>query len=128
MQRSQGSAVERVARYHVEHAFQAAKTIDPTERACIRMSATPSITKRLGRKVSLRPDWEEVKTEVMLQLVRQKFNGTDLGAKLLATGNEPLEEVNRWGDTLWGTTGGVGQNHLGRILMQVREELRGANT
>jgi hypothetical protein len=61
----------------------------------------------------------------MESLVKEKFTrDTELGAKLVATGDEELVEGNYWGDTFWGVCRGVGQNHLGKILMKVREELR----
>lgn len=61
----------------------------------------------------------------MYEICKAKFtqNG-DLKEKLLATGNDILEEGNTWGDRVWGTVNGVGENRLGKILMRVREELR----
>jgi ribA/ribD-fused uncharacterized protein len=109
----------------VEHAYQAAKTCDPQERALIRLSLTPGQSKRMGGKVQLRKDWNEVKYGVMMYLVRQKFHGNDdLRAKLLATGVEELVEGNTWGDTYWGVCRGQGQHRLGQILMAVRSEIR----
>lgn len=108
----------------VEHAFQAAKTIDTTERESVRLAASPVIAKRLGRQVTLRTDWDSYRLEVMEHLVRDKFTRhTDLGAQLLATENAELIEGNTWRDTFWGVYKGRGQNHLGRILMKVRDEL-----
>ena len=69
-------------------------------------------------------DWEEVKDKVMYEIVLAKFTqNPDLKEKLLATGDEYLEEGNTWGDTIWGTVDGVGENRLGKILMRVRDEL-----
>ncbi len=108
-----------------EHAFQAAKTMDLEERRRIRMEITPGRAKRLGRKVTLRPDWENVKFDVMLELVRQKFTRhPELAARLLATEHAPLTEGNRWHDTYWGVCGGVGENKLGQILVKIRGEIR----
>ena len=106
-----------------ESAFQAAKCLDMTVRARFE-NMDPSTAKRNGRRLPLRSDWEEVKYQVMLTIVRDKFNrNPELGTKLLATGNAYLEEGNTWGDRTWGTVNGVGKNWLGQILMQVREEL-----
>ena len=70
-------------------------------------------------------DWDAVKTTYMYEIVKAKFmQNAELRIKLLETGNEHLEEGNTWGDRIWGTVNGVGQNRLGKILMRVREELR----
>lgn len=108
-----------------EHAYQAAKTLDRNAHRKIAQAATASEAKRLGRRVSIRPEWEEVKLDVMYELVKQKFNLPHIGLRglLLATGDRELIEGNHWGDTFWGVCAGEGQNHLGKILMRVRAEL-----
>jgi ribA/ribD-fused uncharacterized protein len=112
----------------VEHAFQAAKTLDLRIRAEIRDCKTAADAKRLGRRAPLRPDWEKVKIPIMESLVRQKFApNTELAESLLATGNADLIEGNTWGDRFWGVCRGEGENRLGKILMQVRAELRNAD-
>src|SRR5688572_5279274 len=45
----------------VEHAFQAAKTFSNEEQEKIRWQETPGKAKRLGRRVTLRSDWEQQK-------------------------------------------------------------------
>ena len=110
----------------VEHAFQAAKTHDRAERQTIRDATTPATAKRLGRRVTLRPDWEQVKFDLMLALLRQKFASAELREQLLATGDAELIEGNRWNDRTWGCVlvkgKWIGKNRLGKLLMQVREE------
>lgn len=117
----------------VEHAFQAAKTTDPNLRWKVRAAGTPGEAKRIGKELALRLDWEEIKLDVMLSLVRYKFtHHPELAEKLLATGNANLVEGNDWGDDFWGACKKgfhgqaplEGQNHLGLILMKVRDELR----
>jgi hypothetical protein len=109
----------------VEHAFVASKTLDPAERARVRAEPDPRRAKRMGRRLVLRPDWERIKLEVMETLVREKFaRHPALAARLLATGPVQLVERNHWRDTFWGVCDGRGENHLGRILMKVRDELR----
>ncbi len=113
----------------VEHAFQAAKTSIAEERATIRANANPVIAKRKGRRVTLREDWEAAKRDIMRELLRVKFADAALRELLLQTGDEELVEGNRWHDRYWGRCrcakcGGQGQNVLGELLMQVREELR----
>ena len=106
-----------------ESAFQSAKVIPDGRRAFAELDASDA--KKLGRQVPLREDWEEVKDDVMRKAVYAKFSqNEDLKEKLLATGNDILEEGNTWGDRVWGTVNGVGENRLGKILMRVREELR----
>jgi ribA/ribD-fused uncharacterized protein len=115
----------------VEHAYQAAKTLDPQERQQILGASTPGLARKMGRKLTLRPDWPDVKVKVMQDLVAQKFDGhPDLVKLLLATGDGELMEGNTWHDNFWGDcrcprcAETTGQNWLGRILMEVRERLR----
>lgn len=109
----------------VEHAYQSAKTMDTRLRKHIQNTPTPGAAKKAGRKLEIRKDWEEIKLSVMEDLVRQKFtNNSLLKQRLLDTGNEPLIEGNTWGDQFWGVSDGKGLNHLGFILMDIREELR----
>lgn len=111
-----------------EHAYQAAKTMDMEERLRISRLPTPALAKKAGKMLKLRPDWEMEKFQVMLDILRIKFQDSDLRQKLLSTGEEELQENNTWGDRVWGICNGVGENHLGRLLMQVRGELRNPTT
>jgi N-glycosidase YbiA len=108
----------------VEHAFQAAKTDVEIDRHWVGMATTPAEAKKRGRKVSLRPDWEDAKLGVMLDLLRQKFAIPHLGAQLAATLDVELVEDNWWGDNFWGTVRGEGENWLGVLLMHVRKEVQ----
>jgi len=111
----------------VEHAFQAAKTLRLEERQKIQLAPTPALAKQLGRRVTLRSDWETIKIEVMRDLLAQKFSDPDLEAQLLATKDAELIEGNTWGDRIWGCVliKGVwqGHNHLGKLLMETRAAL-----
>jgi ribA/ribD-fused uncharacterized protein len=113
-----------------EYAFQAAKTDNPEERERVRLCSTPGKAKRMGRKVALRPDWESVKLQVMEILLIQKFSNPELRQKLVDTWPLKIVEGNNWHDNFWGDcdcgkcTNIKGQNHLGRLLMKLREELR----
>jgi ribA/ribD-fused uncharacterized protein len=109
----------------VEAAYQAAKTTDARQRAKFTSAAAPD-AKKMGRRLKLRPDWESVKVDVMAGLLRQKFALEPLRGQLLATGDAELVEGNYWGDTFWGVCQGVGENWLGRLLMQVRAENGGS--
>ena len=107
-----------------EAAFQAQKCINPKDREKF-CNLRASESKKLGRRVVLRKDWEDIKIKVMTDIVKAKFEqNEDLQKKLLATEDAYLEEENTWGDRIWGTVYGVGANNLGRILMNVRKELQ----
>lgn len=109
----------------LEHFFQAHKAELREQQIEILEASTPAISKRLGRKCQKRPDWDEHKNSVMLHLLRLKFDQhPNLTHLLLSTGDAELVEGNTWGDTYWGVCDGVGENWLGKLLMQVRQELR----
>lgn len=108
----------------MEHYFQANKADNQNDYLHIAYAPTPGEAKRLGRKIQLRPDWEKIKDKVMLTGLRKKFADPELRSLLLSTGDEELIEGNYWGDTYWGVCNGVGQNKLGQLLMQVREEIK----
>jgi ribA/ribD-fused uncharacterized protein len=109
----------------LEHAYQAAKTIRHTDRFFFQeLITTAGEAKRAGRRLKIRDDWESVKLDVMLTLLREKFKQPKFKSLLLSTDNEELVEGNTWGDTFWGVCNGKGENHLGKLLMKVREELR----
>lgn len=84
-------------------------------------------SKKAGRNVSLRPDWDSVKVGLMEGIIRAKFTqNVGLAEKLTATGDRELVEGNSWHDLFWGADGKTleGENHLGRILMKIRDELK----
>lgn len=113
----------------VEHWFQAFKTLDPQEFRDIAAAETPGKAKRMGRHVTLRPDWEEVKVDVMREGLRKKFAIPEFRIKLLATGDEELMEGNTWHDNIWGNCvcakcqNTLGRNMLGMLLMELRQEI-----
>lgn len=108
----------------VEHAYQAAKTLDIKERRKIRNAAGPGVAKKIGQTVKIRDDWEDVKIGIMDDLVRQKFERQSLRNKLLEIDGQ-IVEGNFWGDTFWGVCKGKGRNELGKILMKIRDEING---
>lgn len=110
----------------VEAAYQAAKTRNPEERRKIR-SMSPEEAKAYGHtnQITFRRDWNDVRINVMHNLVWQKFYGNkELREQLFATGDALLIKENTEGDTFWGVCNGVGENHIGKILMEVRQKLR----
>lgn len=107
-----------------EAAFQSAKILNKFARKRFA-TLDPSSAKKEGRRVQLRNDWEKVKYNIMYEICFAKFSqNEDLKVKLLETGDEHLEEGNTWGDKIWGTVNGEGQNNLGKILMRIRKELK----
>lgn len=115
---------EGIAYASVEHAYQAAKTLDPKKRQQIADLPSPGAAKRAGKDIVLRPDWEKVKLRIMKELLELKFNKHEhlvLCDMLRQTKGQELVEDNNWGDTFWGICKGQGKNHLGKLLMEVRD-------
>ena len=119
----------------VENFYQAMKL--PTDAVALRQqiaAMNPFEAKKAIRDASrfhFRADWTpELSLKVMEFALRKKFApGTSWHAKLLATGQEELSrqeivEWNNWGDTFWGKdiATHIGQNHLGQLLMAIRDE------
>lgn len=107
-----------------EAAFQAQKCKDPQEQ--LKISNMPPLkAKRYGRTVQLIPGWHEKKLDIMHSVVFKKFIQNEiLRKKLTATGDAEIVEGNSWHDRYWGADSKGGENHLGKILMQVRKGLR----
>lgn len=120
----------------VEHYYVAMKVTDeqlingkyytPADfREMISKVKEPAFVKKIGNKVKIRPNWDKKKLEIMNWVIREKFKDENLKELLLSTGTDELVEGNYWQDFFWGVCNGKGQNHLGKILMTVRDELRG---
>lgn len=108
----------------VENAYQAAKCWNIADRLPFQTD-TPGQAKRRGHAIQVREDWEEIKLQVMSDLVFQKFNNNqELRKKLLDTETCIIIEGNTWNDRFWGVCRGRGENHLGRIIMQTRTAIR----
>lgn len=105
----------------VEHAYQAAKTLDIGEREKIAQLPRPKDAKQAGRHLDLRPGWDKQKVSIMRHLLKLKFRKFHLGTQLARTGDAILIEGNWWGDTFWGECKGVGENNLGKLLMEIRD-------
>jgi ribA/ribD-fused uncharacterized protein len=107
-----------------EHAYQACKAATEILRAFVGGSPTPAEAKRRGQKIPVRPQWDTLKLQVMLDITRLKYQNPVLRNLLLDTGDQELIEGNTWGDTFFGVCNGVGENHLGKIIMRVRAEIQ----
>ena len=109
-----------------EAAFQAAKCAKAEDRLLFT-ELNSNDSKRLGRKIPVRSDWENVRIGEMEKVVRAKFTqNPHLAQFLVETGEAELVEGNSWHDTFWGVDlkTGEGENHLGKILMALRENFR----
>lgn len=111
----------------VEAAYQACKTQVEAKRFAIsRMK--PAFAKMYGKRLPLPADWQERRVKVMWELLQQKFGSVqhNLGllSKLNNTGNATLIEGNTWGEIFWGVCDGQGENMLGKLLMQIRQDNR----
>lgn len=104
-----------------EAAYQAAKCAYKEDFLKFE-NMSPSESKKVGRTIRKRRDWDDVKITVMREIVFKKFlYSPELAEILLQTGDKHLEERNHWKDRFWGTCDGEGENHLGKILMDTRE-------
>lgn len=117
--------IDGVTYKSVEHYYQSQKTSDPSQREYVREADTAPEAKKRGTRVTLRPEFDDIKLDIMYEAVHAKFSQSDdLRNRLIGTGDQELVEGNWWGDKFWGVCKGEGENHLGKILMRVREELR----
>lgn len=108
-----------------EHAYQAMKRIDESYWSQILdPKTTAAMAKRMGRSVSIDPSFTENRINIMRAILNAKFgDNPDLMQMLQDTAPAYLEEGNTWGDKFWGVCNGVGQNHLGKILMSIRDDI-----
>jgi ribA/ribD-fused uncharacterized protein len=112
-----------------EHLYQAAKTTFVEEVARIRNAETPALAKTLGKRCTLRPGFNQMRLQVMEQIITAQYTQHPfLALRLLRTEDQELVEGNRWGDTFWGvdlrSNPPQGQNHLGKLQMKVRRLLQ----
>ncbi|EEX94493.1 GTP cyclohydrolase II [Vibrio orientalis CIP 102891 = ATCC 33934] len=110
-----------------EHYYQAQKFVDPEIYGQIQHSKTPDRAFELSRefKQKERTDWLDIRLDVMRFIVTEKFSQNPLLAfKLIETGEATLTEHSHK-DAFWGDgEDGQGNNHLGKILMSVRQRLQ----
>lgn len=107
-----------------EACFQSFKTTDTELRAKFQ-HLNGFEAKKLGKKIKLRPDWNDIRLEVMRRVVYAKFHQNPELQKLLAdVQGWCIVEDNTWHDTFWGKCDGVGENWLGCILTAIRTYVR----
>lgn len=118
--------VDDITYRNAEAAFQAQKCVNEDDKLKF-VDLDGKAAKHLGRTVELRQDWNDVKYGIMKNIVFNKFaQNADIALELFATDKAELIEGNVWNDTTWGVSlkTGKGKNWLGKILMEVREELK----
>lgn len=121
---------EGIQYQNAEAAFQGQKCQNETLRAKKYSTLTPNLAKREGRREKLPEGWDNITTKIMHDILLVKFSIPELRESLLATGDAELEEGNNWHDNNWGNCTCPrckdieGKNRLGKMLMQVREELK----
>ena len=103
----------------VETIFQMMKCDDDNEKKGFELLNGFEAKKR-GRRVKLRDDWNEIKLDVMRDILEVKFSIPDLKNKLMRVNDEIVED-NNWGDRYWGRCNGIGKNMLGKLLMEIRD-------
>ena len=109
----------------VETAYHAAKTLDMNFRYEIsQMNPFDVFALAKNGGIPVRENWNNMKYDIMKDLLSQKFQHPELKKMLLDTGNATLIEGNTWGDVYWGVCDGVGENNLGKILMDIRKYLK----
>lgn len=104
----------------VEAAFQAQKCVNEADKDSF-VGIDGFSAKKLGRRVQLRMDWETIKLREMERILRIKFRDSKLMNQLKSITGDIVED-NNWRDTYWGKCNGVGSNHLGLLLMKLRDE------
>lgn len=113
-----------------ESFFQAMKSEKHGYRLMVSAFTIPGKAKRAGKRVELRPDWEEIKLDVMESALRYKFQPGTKWHERLMQDDEEIVEFNVWCDNFWGNctcetcTEIPGQNQLGKLLMKIRQEFR----
>ncbi len=104
-----------------EHAYQASKSNNQEVRELISKLKDGWTAKGRGKNIRVRDNWNEIRVEVMREILIAKFSqNEELKQMLIDTGKERLVEENDWNDTFWGVCNGKGENILGRLLMSVR--------
>lgn len=110
-----------------ESAYQSAKFPDSLRKQFVYLS--PLEAKKLGNSLKMNKEqierWNMKRLDVMREVCEYKFfNHPELRTMLLATGDKYLEETNYWGDTFYGVYKSKGENHLGKILMDIRNKIK----
>lgn len=110
----------------VENAYQYAKCkTDDWLEFCLKNSPY-KVKKESNNLKNKRKDWDDVKLSIMEELLVQKFSKHPFKTLLKQTGNQNISEGNMHNDSYWGIdlkqNPNIGENHLGRLQMKIRDE------
>ena len=111
-----------------ENAYQASKYSGQMD-TIKKLALMPALeTKTFVKDKILNPwttvDFDNKKLGYMKLFLKKKFENPTLRQKLINTGSVHIEETNTWNDTYWGCCPqSVGENNLGKLLMEIRQEL-----
>lgn len=109
-----------------ELAYLAYHTTDTNLRELIARSS-PEEAKKLLFQHGIQTDWKDIKEEAMERILRAKFQQNPaLQKQLIATGTRKIQPQNTvhenyWGSCICSECQGLGQNRLGRLLMNERQ-------
>lgn len=117
--------LEGVEYQSVEHAYMSAKSSDLDWKLFCRETEKAGDVKRASKNITLIPNWDNLKINVMKVCLEQKFSVDPYRSKLITTGSIQLIEGNTWNDKFWGVslTDNQGQNNLGKLIMDIRDSL-----
>ena len=115
-----------------EHAYAAYKATNEGDHRLVQTQSSPRMAKRKGQEIKCVDNWEDIKYDLMLDIVKEKFQDPYLKSLLLSTGEQELIEGKYWHDNFFGncycskrdSCKKEGKNWLGKILMIVRDENR----
>ena len=123
-----------------ENAYQALKVLYCSEFKYIKKqdiiekfkSYSPNRAKQIGKKISQlshfsHEEWHLDSIRLMRSILKLKFQQNPKLINQLLSIEDDIIEDNRWGDTFWGKCNGKGLNHLGQLLMELREEFKNAS-
>lgn len=106
-----------------ENLYQAMKCNDYEDFVSIA-NASPALAKKLGRQVKLVKNWDLIRLQTMEYVQLLKYEQPTLRNLLIETGDAYIEERNSWNDIFFGVCNGIGENHLGKIIMKIRKHIK----
>ena len=111
----------------VENAYMSLRN-DSVEWLQYCLNNPPAMVKRKSKQIKDDEGWDDRKIMAMKICLEKKFVQEPFFSKLMATGNENIQEGNLWTDDFWGIDLSInpnkGENHLGRLIMEIRKKYK----